>query len=724
MLVIKNIIIDGFGAFREREFKTNGRQFVLMTGINEAGKSTCFSFIRGVISGFRSQRVKENHYIPKQGGKHGGAIIASFGHEDFRIERYSKDKEFKLESNGSISAEIFQKLDQLGIDQYRAIFAFDLDELRNLAVLDSTELNEKLFSSTLSGSTDLVSESLTEIRETYQSYYRARSGSLLEATCLDLEREKENLHKMEIEIGEGSVWKNMLKDLESELSDLQKGKIIILEKIKLLDKAIVESRLKLELSKIESKIANYMGIVGPDSKDIDAAKIQLSKISDVETKISNLNNSVKAQELEQKKMRVRSALQLFDHRKTFNQNIMAIRLDQERLESSKKNILTYLICIVFSVLLLFFFDRRALFVLLLVIPLLAKIYRLLKNFQLTSSLLGNEIGNLNKIDKDLQRFFDGEVKTEDDLRDQLSSIEKLIHKSETIEFQRSALNSELSTAKQSLNSIYQKYRVQGLLEFEKLIEDSEVLRKLIEEREEFQRIANVQGFNLYLNDDGRRAVGDLESDLSDTQELLSELDIRADTIKNEISKSRAKFEDLSCSNDYEMKQQEVTTLQEEANRFYQKWQVGIVAERVLNAAVAKLFASKYSEVINKASDFFSKMTENNYREISLGENEKDLLVVTNQGQRVMVSELSRGTKEQLYLSMRLGLAVCYGKKFISLPILFDDILVNFDESRARQTLCVLKEISLTHQIFLFTCHNWVKGLVREVFADDYAEINI
>ena len=66
--------------------------------------------------------------------------------------------------------------------------------------------------------------------------------------------------------------------------------------------------------------------------------------------------------------------------------------------------------------------------------------------------------------------------------------------------------------------------------------------------------------------------------------------------------------------------------------------------------------------------------------------------------------LSRGTAEQLYLSMRLALVREYANHVEPLPVVFDDIFVNFDPQRSRTSLKAIGELCTTHQVLLFTCH--------------------
>jgi uncharacterized protein YhaN len=69
-----------------------------------------------------------------------------------------------------------------------------------------------------------------------------------------------------------------------------------------------------------------------------------------------------------------------------------------------------------------------------------------------------------------------------------------------------------------------------------------------------------------------------------------------------------------------------------------------------------------------------------------------------------IGRLSRGTKEQLLISLRLGFIEEYERKNEPLPVIMDEILVNFDPNRVRKMAKVLYEFSKNRQILLFTCH--------------------
>ena len=75
--------------------------------------------------------------------------------------------------------------------------------------------------------------------------------------------------------------------------------------------------------------------------------------------------------------------------------------------------------------------------------------------------------------------------------------------------------------------------------------------------------------------------------------------------------------------------------------------------------------------------------------------------------------LSLGTCQQLYLSLRIALLLAADNVGRAIPILADDILVNFD-SRRRGAARALAELAKMRQVIMFTCHEEVVSVLREV----------
>lgn len=157
-------------------------------------------------------------------------------------------------------------------------------------------------------------------------------------------------------------------------------------------------------------------------------------------------------------------------------------------------------------------------------------------------------------------------------------------------------------------------------------------------------------------------------------------------------------------------------LQAEAIRTTLSQQVNQYAVASFAALLMKKARDIYEQerqpgVLLRASDYFMAMTNGAFTAVKAPFGEQRLLAVRVNGQMVDTNQLSRGTAEQLYLAMRFALVEEYAGKAV-LPLVLDDILVNFDEERMESCLRVLADLSTRHQVLLFTCH----GHVREAAA--------
>ncbi|MNI79049.1 hypothetical protein D3C73_1354800 [compost metagenome] len=106
------------------------------------------------------------------------------------------------------------------------------------------------------------------------------------------------------------------------------------------------------------------------------------------------------------------------------------------------------------------------------------------------------------------------------------------------------------------------------------------------------------------------------------------------------------------------------------------------------------------------------MTGGRYIRIVAPVGEERLLALRPDGEAVDSPKLSRGTAEQLYLSLRFALAAEFAKR-APLPIIMDDILVNFDGDRLKRAARELARLSENHQILFFTCHLHVVEAMKE-----------
>lgn len=143
----------------------------------------------------------------------------------------------------------------------------------------------------------------------------------------------------------------------------------------------------------------------------------------------------------------------------------------------------------------------------------------------------------------------------------------------------------------------------------------------------------------------------------------------------------------------------------------ERWSMLTVAEELLRAGIRRFEREHQPELLKSASRIFATMTSGRWVGVRKPPHDRGLVVERDDGVELEPDALSTGTREQLYLAVRLAYVDTYGKRAEPLPVILDDVLVDFDPSRTVATLRALCD--LTPQIILFTCHDHVIDLTRK-----------
>ncbi len=149
----------------------------------------------------------------------------------------------------------------------------------------------------------------------------------------------------------------------------------------------------------------------------------------------------------------------------------------------------------------------------------------------------------------------------------------------------------------------------------------------------------------------------------------------------------------------------------------EEWISVILARHFLETAKEKHERERQPEVIRRAAQYLALMTGNRYTLLSSG-GERGLSVVLegNDQARERKDEVkwSSGLADQVYLSMRLSLATLWGRNSEPLPLILDDLLVRFDETRQQGAAEAILEAAADNQVLLFTCQKKTLDIFRNV----------
>lgn len=135
-----------------------------------------------------------------------------------------------------------------------------------------------------------------------------------------------------------------------------------------------------------------------------------------------------------------------------------------------------------------------------------------------------------------------------------------------------------------------------------------------------------------------------------------------------------------------------------------QWAKLVIARIMLRKGIEKYEKERQPAVFKEAERYFRSVTGGRYIRVIQPLGSDLILVEDREGKRIPATLLSRGTAEQLYLSLRFGYITEYGYHDEHLPAVFDDILVNFDPERQQRSCEAIAELSDKNQVVFFTCH--------------------
>lgn len=201
------------------------------------------------------------------------------------------------------------------------------------------------------------------------------------------------------------------------------------------------------------------------------------------------------------------------------------------------------------------------------------------------------------------------------------------------------------------------------------------------------------------------------AELETEQEQLKEIVDKRGALRQE---QKTLAEDRSLAE----KKLDLNCIEQQIADARQKWREHATFNRVLESIREYYEMYRQPETLAEASIHLAKLTGGQYTRIWTPLAEDVLYVETPAGESLTVDVLSRGTREQLFLSVRLALVSMFAQRGINLPMVLDDVLVNFDAIRTQRAVDVLTEFAAGgHQLLFFTCHEHIWKMFKKCKAD-------
>jgi len=230
------------------------------------------------------------------------------------------------------------------------------------------------------------------------------------------------------------------------------------------------------------------------------------------------------------------------------------------------------------------------------------------------------------------------------------------------------------------------------------------------------QLAGIGGIEALEQEALRHTLDELPAESAAITRAIEQLGVERDETLRAETTLRNKLESLDGRNDAARAASDLeavrANLQEETSRYVRLKLAG----HVLKSAVESYRKKASGEMLRRSSEVFRQLTLGGFEELDLDwddKNNPELVGVRSGGkQRIKTDQMSSGTCDQLYLSLRIASLEVYFQNHPPIPFIADDILIHFDDDRAAAALKVLASLATQTQVLLFTHH----GHLRDVAA--------
>lgn len=700
---IKNIKINAYGNLENKEINLD-KKINIIHGANESGKSTMLSYIVNSFYGISKTKDGKDisdydKYKPWNNNEFSGRI----SYELDNGEQYEVFRDFNKKNPKIYNKNLEDITDKFEIDKKEGSKFF----------LEQTGIDKQMYTSTVVSMQEEV-----RLDDKNQNMLIQKIANLA-GTGEDNVSYKKALTKLQNkirdEIGTNktsqkpiNILNNQIEEINKKIEEIKPNinkkyeidnqKDLINENLKNLEikKEILEEINKKNQNKLDYlKEKNIKEISKKDNEEhIEKLKKEADTVKEEQMKVEKTVNDLN-KKLEEKKVEQSRIEQELNTENEQTENIE----NSKNIKSSKNTIYiiflivfialgilgvallkNYLVTIVFGIL--------ALIDIILLITKKIKVNRIIKEENKLSETKKKE--HIRDLEEEKEYILKEIDKISKELKEEEANQKEIASKNSMLQGQIILLEKTNTSLENELNSIKEKLeKLQSNNEEELLAQYNGKM-----DREKLLQIINSTNIEPQLKN--------VETQINNEKIKLKGLEIEENTVIPQIDAMVELEETLQA------KKEEYNNLKNQ--------------EDIINITIENL-EQAYEEMKTTITPKFTENLSKNIEEISNGKyskvtinDESGMVVENNRGEYINANNLSTGTIDQLYLSLRLSMIEDLSKE--SLPIILDETFAYFDNTRLENAIKYLIKLTQgenikNHQVIIFTCTNREKEILEK-----------
>lgn len=210
-------------------------------------------------------------------------------------------------------------------------------------------------------------------------------------------------------------------------------------------------------------------------------------------------------------------------------------------------------------------------------------------------------------------------------------------------------------------------------------------------------------------------AGELEKRWETLGQRIQQADDRVSQLLQRQGETSQEMKSLAADRRLSEAKLELACLENQIIACGEHWRTLAATTCMLEKVCEVYETERQPETLREASAFLKQLTGGKYVRVWTPLGKNALRIDNEKNQSLPLEVLSRGTREAVFIALRLSLAAAYSRRGVTLPLVLDDVLVNFDAIRANNAAKVLRDFAaLGHQVVMFTCHEHIMRIFHNI----------
>ena len=214
-----------------------------------------------------------------------------------------------------------------------------------------------------------------------------------------------------------------------------------------------------------------------------------------------------------------------------------------------------------------------------------------------------------------------------------------------------------------------------------------------------QTLQRQQALEAAIDPDAPQPEDLLTLSREETLDAITELNHRLGRSRMQLGQHRGRMENLP---DVQLLQTRLTQARRRLSELERTQKALLLAQQALDAALRELQRRFAPDITARAEKHLSRLTGGVYDRITIAEDLSIQAARTEENTLRSALWRSEGTGDQMYLSLRLAVWEVLAPEC---PIILDDALIRFDQTRMERAVDLLRDLSKERQILLFSCQD-------------------